>query len=120
MRNLIAIALLIASHLPTKAAEEVLIVSSVNTATLIDTCRQATAMGHPLRMDCSGYILGVFDQMSFSGVICPPHNMDGGPAQTVAVALKALNNDPENWHRAPVYLIGQSFKAAFPCGKGRD
>jgi hypothetical protein len=68
-----------------------------------------------MRVDCSGYILGVFDQMSFSGAICPPNNPDGLGAQAVAVALKYLNDHPKDWHLAPVFLIGQSFKTAFPC-----
>jgi Rap1a immunity proteins len=70
-----------------------------------------------MRMDCAGYIIGVFDEMSFSRVICPPHNPDGGTAQAVAVALKSINDHPEKWHLAPVFLIEQGFKAAFPCGK---
>jgi hypothetical protein len=64
--------------------------------------------------------MGVFDQMSVSGLICPPDNPTGGTEQAIAVALKALRDHPENWHKAPVFLIGQSFKDAFPCGKGRE
>jgi hypothetical protein len=73
-----------------------------------------------MRAECAGYILGVFDQMSFSRLICPPNNPDGLSAQAVAVALKFLNEYPEQWHASPVFLVGQSFKAAFPCRAGRD
>ena len=41
-------------------------------------------------------------------------------AQAIVIALKSLQDHPESWHEAPVYLIGESFKAAFPCGKGRE
>jgi hypothetical protein len=30
---------------------------------------------------CAGYILGVYDQMSFSRLICPPSNPNGGTAE---------------------------------------
>ena len=73
-----------------------------------------------MRMDCAGYLMGVFDQMSISHLICPPHNPNGGTAQAVAVALKFLNEHPEQWHLAPAFLVGQSFKAAFPCGVTQD
>jgi len=56
--------------------------------------------------------------MSLSRLICPPDNPTGGSAQAVAVALKFLNEHPERWHLAPAYLVGQSFKAAFPRGAG--
>jgi hypothetical protein len=91
--------------------------SSMTTTVLLDACRRA---GDPLRADCAGYILGVFDEMSFSRLICPPDNPGGLSAQAVAVALKFLNGHPEQWHVAPAYLVGQSFKAAFPCRAGRD
>jgi hypothetical protein len=116
MRTLVALALLIASQIPAAAAGEI-VTSSISTATLMDSCHRAE---NTLRIDCAGYIIGVFDQMSLSRVICPPINSDGITAQAVAVALKALNDHPENWHLAPVFIIGQSFKTAFACGKDRD
>jgi hypothetical protein len=111
MRCLVAVALLIALEVPNAAAEDVH-VSTVSTTVL---CRKA---GNSLRMDCAGYIMGVFDQMSVSRLICPPNNPDGLSAQAVAVALRFLNDHPERWHVSPVALIGQSFKDAFPCGRG--
>jgi hypothetical protein len=71
-------------------------------------------------MDCAGYIMGVYDQMSLSRLICSPRNPNGGTAQAVAVALKFLNEHPEQWQLAPVYLVGQSFKAAFAGGARQD
>ena len=60
--------------------------------------------------------MGVFDQMVLSHLICPASNPSGLTAQAVAVALKFLNDHPEKWALAPAFLIGESFKAAFPCG----
>jgi hypothetical protein len=116
MRNLVAILLLIVSQ-ASAFAEQPYVASSMTTTELVEACRRAE---NTLRADCAGYILGVFDQMSLSRLICPPDNPTGGSAQAVAVALKFLNEHPERWHLAPVYLVGQSFKAAFPCGAGRD
>lgn len=110
-----AIALLTLSHVPASATEPI-VASSMNTAALMESCRRAE---NTMRADCAGYILGVFDEMSFSRVICPRSNPGGLSAQVVAVALKSLNDHPENWHLAPVFLLEQSFKAAFPCGKDR-
>jgi hypothetical protein len=115
MRNLVAIVLLMVSQTP--GCAEGIVASSVSTTELIESCRRA---GNPMRLDCAGYIVGVFDQMSFSRLICPPRNPNGGTAQAVAVALKFLNEHPEQWHLAPAFLVGQSFKAAFPCGAGQN
>jgi hypothetical protein len=90
-----------------------LYLSDVDTATVTDSCRAA---GDTMRIECSGYILGVFDQMVLSHLICPPSNPSGLTAQAVAVALKSLNDHPEKWGQHPAALIGESFKAAFPCG----
>jgi hypothetical protein len=98
---------------PTAAQE--FVASSVHTTELIEVCRRA---GNQMRMDCAGYIMGVYDQISLSRLIWPPRNPSGGTEQAVAVALKFLNEHPEQWHMPPVYLVGQSFKAAFACGAG--
>jgi hypothetical protein len=71
-------------------------------------------------MNCAGYIMGVLDEMIVSELICPPSNPKGFAAQAVAVALKFLNDHPDQWHRHPVFLLGQGFRAAFPCSKGRE
>jgi len=114
MRNLIAAALLFLSQTPARAELQAIVASSVNVSDLIESCRRA---GSHMRLDCAGYILGVYDQLSLSRMICPPRNLNGGSSQAVAVALKFLGDHPEQWHLAPVFLVGQSLKAAFPCGK---
>jgi hypothetical protein len=95
-------------------ADDVLRLSSVSTAELRQACR-----GDPMQFDCAGYILGVFDEMALSHLICPPENSAGLSAQAVAVALKSINDHPEKWDRAPAWLIGQSFQTAFPCSGGQ-
>ena len=87
--------------------------SSVSAETLTDNCRKAA---HPMRVDCSGYFLAVLVQMVLSNQICPRIN-SGLTAQAAAVALKFLNDHPEKWDQPPAALIGQSFRAAFPCSR---
>ena len=116
MRTLIAAALIIALQVPSVARERILL-SSMSTQNLMDLCPKAGSTHVPV--DCTGYFLGIFDQMSSSGLICPPESPLLG-AEAIVIALKSLQDHPENWHEAPVYLIGESFKAAFPCGKGRE
>jgi hypothetical protein len=99
----------IVTEAPADAQE---IVASSSTTVLIESCRRA---GNQMRMDCAGYMIGVYDQMSFSRLICPPRNPNGG-----LPSLWRLNSYPEQWHLAPVFLVGQSFKAAFPCGAVQD
>ena len=81
-------------------------VSSASTAVLTEVCRQA---GNQMRMDCAGYIMGVFDQMSLSRLICPPQDSTEVSAQAVAVALKFLNEHPGQWHLPPsIWLVKAS------------
>ena len=109
----VALGLALSGNLSTPCLAQGIPSSSVGTWTVMESCRRA---GDPLRMDCAGYILGVFDQMQLSQQICASSNPDGLTAQVVAVALKFLNDHPERWGQSPAVLIGESFKAAFPCG----
>jgi hypothetical protein len=111
---MIALGLALSGNLSTPSFAQGIPVSTISTREVMESCRRAG--DHPLRIDCSGYILGVFDQMALSRLICPPDNSTGLTAQVVAVALKFLNDHPERWALHPVFLIGESFKAAFPCG----
>jgi len=111
----VTVALLIAS-LASATAQGVL-QSSVTTNAIVESCRRAS---DHLQMDCAGYILGVFDQLSLSGLICPPINPSGGSAQAVAVALKFLTEHPERWHFTPGFLMREAFETAFPCPKNSN
>ena len=108
----LALALALSGNLWTPCFAENFQLSDVGTATVTDICRKA---GDPMQIDCSGYILGVFDQMVLSHLICLLSNPSGLSGQAVAVALKFLNDHPEKWALHPAFLIGESFKAAFPC-----
>lgn len=101
------------AQVPSIAPERIL-TSSVTTPDLMEICPKEES--RPFQ--CTGYIFGVFDQMSASRLICPPETPGMG-AQAVAVALKFLNDHRESWGRSPAFLIGQSFKSAFPCDKGQ-
>src|SRR6266403_345997 len=95
MRSLVAIVLLVVTQAPAVAQE--IVASSVSTTGLMESCHRA---GNQMRMDCAGYIMGVYDQMSLARLICPPRNPNGGTGQAIAVALKFLNEHPEQWHLA--------------------
>jgi hypothetical protein len=101
--------LLMASQAPCVAADGFHL-STMDTASVVETCRQVV---DPLRMNCAGYIAGVFDVMVLSRSICPQGG-SGLTAQVVAIALKYLNDHPEQWAEHPAKLIALSFKAAFP------
>lgn len=94
------------------SAQDGAVVSSVSVVDLMRSCEKQD----PLNLECSGYIIGVFDTLSLSGTICPPYNREGGTYQAVSVALKFLREHPERWHIHPSALLVESFKAAFPCG----
>jgi hypothetical protein len=110
-----AITLLVVSLTSTEA--QIAVQSSVTTSVVVENCRRA--LNH-MQMDCAGYILGVFDELSLSGQICPPVNPSGGSAQAVAVALKFLTEHPERWHLTPGFLLREAFETAFPCPKNSN
>jgi hypothetical protein len=86
--------------------------SALTTAVLVNTCNGSSA--NMLGFDgCTGYILGVADQLSISGAICPGE----GPAtlQFSAVARKFLTDHPEKWDQHPAALVREALAAAFPC-----
>lgn len=112
-RAVVAMIVLLSSwHWTSNLANAQIVASSMSTSIVIETCGRAQ---NPLQIDCAGYILGVYDTLSLTGLICPPRNPQGGTWQAVAVALRFLNQHPERWHLAPAALIGDSFKSAFPC-----
>ena len=85
--------------------------STVTTEQVLSACRQNPSR---LRADlCSGYILGVHDQMSASRMICPPPG--ASTEQAMAVVVKSLNDHPEQWNRQPATLIAAALRVAFPC-----
>src|ERR1700681_985399 len=75
---------------------------------------------------CSGYANGVIDgyDLLFAdvqaknhekviGAFCPPDEITRG--QQYRVAVKYLNDHPEQTHRIASALIAESMQAAFPC-----
>jgi hypothetical protein len=93
MRTLIAAALLIASQVPSVATKRILL-SSMSTQSLMNLCSKAGSTHVPV--DCTGYFLGIFDQMSSSGLICPSESPLLG-AEAIVIALKSLQDHPESW-----------------------
>jgi hypothetical protein len=75
---------------------------------------------------CVGYVNGVMDGYDYAfatvqarnhekitGAYCPPDEITKG--QQYRVAVKYLNEHPEETHRVVSALIAESMQAAFPC-----
>jgi hypothetical protein len=75
---------------------------------------------------CIGYATGVMDgydyafatvqakhQEKVTGAYCPPDEITKG--QQYRVAVKYMNDHPEETHRVALALIAESMQAAFPC-----
>jgi Rap1a immunity proteins len=75
---------------------------------------------------CSGYANGVIDGYDYAfatvqakhhehvtGAFCPPDEITRG--QQYRVAVKYMNDHPEETHRIASVLIAESMQAAFPC-----
>lgn len=113
MRGVLLIAAALLLGLGATRAAEPTWVSKTSTTTLINNCNADA--GNELAADCAGYILGVFDALSITQLICPPANPSGLSQQAVAVGLKHLRDHPERWNLHPSFLLVESFTAAFPC-----
>lgn len=93
-----------------KAQDRFVSLGAVSGGDLAQICAERS----DLSLDgCVSYILGVSDQMSLSRQIC----ISGGSRtlQIVGVVRKYLADHPEYWNRAPVFLVSDPLKKAFPC-----
>jgi len=61
-----------------------------------------------------GYIVGVHDALSASGIICTTNVTK---SQLGAVVVLYLKNNPEKWVKPAYYLVDDALKKAFPCNK---
>ena len=98
---------------------------------IIDVCNEDPNGGN-----CLGFIVGTIDGMRWAADVaamrsgateaqamrnlaetllgaCTPPTSTGG--QLSAVALKYMQNHPENWHEPAVVLIHRALMEAFPC-----
>lgn len=85
---------------------------------LYDLC---TAQGHPmLEGACSGYIMGVADDLAgindvMPTAACLPENVTTEQAHDIVVGF--LRDHPEKRHFTAEYLVGIALNGAFPCPK---
>jgi hypothetical protein len=113
MRSLFLAAALVVVSLSSGHAEDRMTpVSSLMESQVRSACHE---VANQMSTDCAGYILGVFDQMSMSRLICPPPNPHDVAAQAVAVAVKFLDDHQASPDRAAILAVEESFKAAYPC-----
>jgi len=97
------------------AAEPPVVVSSLGTAQLAESCRGQDA--DAAATFCTGYVIGVFDALSLSHQICPsPARASTG--EVAAAARKYLRTHRKKWSSAPSFVLRDALRAAFPC-KGK-
>ena len=90
------------------------------------TCEPRGERSSTVEGFCSGYANGVIDGYDYAlatvqvkhheqvtGAFCPPDEITRG--QQYRVAVKYLNDHPEQTHRIASALIAESMQAAFPC-----
>ena len=87
-----------------------IVLSNIHTGELALNCQDNSK-----QYSCVGYISGVFDTLVLMGKICPADTSGSVAAQAVAIAVKYLNNNPEQWAIQPAFLIGNALAPVFPC-----
>ena len=115
MRRLICVlAMLIATLSHAKGADGYIHGSTMETAVLARQCavKQETSLEADM---CVSYILGVYDALSTSRVICP--GPGSSTLQAVVIGRRRLAENPADWSKSAAFLIGASLKRAFPCPK---
>ncbi len=58
------------------------------------------------------YAIGVMDGLH-GNKICPPKNTNLG--QLLAMSVKYIVNNPEQWHKSAFFLISEPLIKTFPC-----
>lgn len=67
---------------------------------------------------CTVYILGVADALQLNRITCRPAS-DAATLQTVTIVRRYIKAHPEQWNRAPVWLVSEPLRAAFPCRRAQ-
>ena len=113
-RSMCVLALLIATPSHAQGADSYIHASTMETAVLARQCAvtQETSLVADM---CVSYILGVYDALSTSRVICP--GPGSSTLQAVVIGRRRLAENPADWSKSAAFLIGTSLKKAFPCPK---
>lgn len=95
------------------ASQAPIVTTSIETSELLTACRgDRTDLTQNF---CTGYIMGIFDALSFARQICPSPYSDTTTLQAVAVTRKFLDEHPEEWSKAPIFLVRKALLSAFSC-----
>ena len=62
---------------------------------------------------CIGYVMGIGDSLELRELICRPGGITAGQLRNIA--LKHLENNPEDTHHPASYLLQNAFQEAYPC-----
>jgi len=94
------------------ARHDIVILSSVETSDFVKQCE-----GAPTDLSgnfCVGYIMGAYDELALTRLICAP----GSGATTlaaVAATRKYLSDHPEQWSQHTSAIVRRALQATFPC-----
>ena len=94
------------------AADRPVVVSSLTAGQLVDYCRARD--GDPGATLCTGYIIGAFDGLSLSHQICPTAARASN-LEVAAIVRTYLRRHRAKASAAPVFLVRDALRAAFPC-----
>lgn len=94
------------------ATERPVVVSSLTTQQLVEFCRGDD--DDSAATFCTGYILAEFDALSLTRQICP-FPAKASNIKVVAIARKYLRKRAKETTAAPVFVVRQALRSAFPC-----
>lgn len=101
--------------LANQASAQPVALSSTKTNDLARECSQSVDI---LSGDfCTGYILGVFDTLAINNQVCGAP--DDLAERVLAVGRNYVRDHPEDWDKAPTFVLGKAFRNAFPCGRSQ-
>lgn len=96
------------------ATERPVVVSSLTTQQLIEFCRGPD--DDPAASFCTGYILAEFDALALTRQICPDPARASN-VKVLATARRYLRKRAKKMTTAPVFVVRDALRAAFPCGR---
>lgn len=111
MRKVICVAVIGATLAAYPAAAGQIALSSITSYEVARSCERSTEL---LEEDfCSGYIVATFDALALTHQVCG--SGDSLTAQIVAIGKKYLKEHPEEWDKAPPWVLRKAFQQTFPC-----
>ena len=92
------------------------VVSSLTTQQLLEFCEGKDS--DPSANFCTGYILGEFDALTLSGVICPLPARASNVKVAAAVRKYLHARAKKTGTGAPSFVVRDALRDAYPCKRG--